>query len=328
MPLATQLGYKKESVYGTAVVVDTFHDYETESINPVVERYDSPALRTTRGPRDDRFFPWVAGYDGTIRLPVMTKGFGFWLEFLTGGDAATTGPTETSVYTHTANIGSLCDDSFTLQIDKPLGVCGDDDQAFTYAGCKVSQWTLSQEAGGVLVAELDIMAQTGTTATAKASATYVTGLEFIPWTSTSLTIGGTSVPVKSWSVQCNNQLEDRRLINGTAFRAKPVENAYRDITFSCTCDFEALATIYNRVVSATVAGTLAQVVITANGPTLLGTTLYPGLTITMPSVRFDEGFPNVQGPGMIEISASGKALVNTSGVQCTLAYRTSQATPL
>lgn len=328
MPLATQLGYKKETTYGTAVVVDTFHDYETESINPVAERYDSPALRTTRGMRDDRFFPWVAGYDGSLRIPVMTKGFGWWLEFMTGGDVATTGPTETTVYTHTFNIGSLCDDSFTLQIDKPLGVCGDDDQAFTYAGGKIGSWTLSQEAGGVMVAEFDLMFQSGTTATAKASASYVTGLEFLPWTATSLTIGGTAVPVKSWSVQCDNKLEDRRLINGTSTRAKPVETEYRDITFSCTCDFEALATVYNRVVSATVAGSLAAVVITANGPTLLGSTIFPGLTITMPAVRIDEGAPNVQGPGMIELSVSGKALVNTSGVQCTLAYRTSQATPL
>jgi hypothetical protein len=328
MPLATQLGYKKETTYGTAVVVDTFHEYESEGIAPVVERYDSPALRTTIGPRDDRFVPWVAGYDGPLTIPVMTKGFGWWIEFMTGGNVTTTGPTETVVYTHTFNIASLCDDSFTLQVDRPLGVCGDDDQAFTYAGCKVSEWTLTQEAGGVLTAELSIMAQTGTTATAKATATYVTGNELIPWTNTSLTIGGTAVPVKSWSVSCSNQLEDRRMINGTAFRAKPVENAYRDITFSCTCDFEALATIYNRVVSATAAGTLAAVVVTANGPTLLGSSIYPGLTVTMPAVRFDEGFPNVAGPGMIEISASGKALVNTSGVQCTLAYRTSQATPL
>lgn len=326
MPLATQMGYKKESVYGTAVTVDTFCDYESESINPVVERYESPALRTTRGLRDDRFFPWVAGYDGTIRFPVMTKTFGFWGEFLTGGDVATTGPTDT-VYTHTFNIASLCDDSFTLQIDKPLGVCGDDDQAFTYAGCKVGSWTLSQEAGGVIVAEIEVMAQTGLTATAKATASYVTGLEFLPWSSTSLTIGGTAVPVKSWSVQCNNQLEDRRMINGTAYRSKPVENAYREITFSCTCDFEALATVYSRAVSATVAGSLAAVVITANGPTIL-TSTYPGLTITLPAVRIDEGFPNVAGPGMIELSVTGKALVNTSGVQATLAYRTTQATPL
>lgn len=328
MPLATQLGYKKESAYGTAVVVDTFHEYDSEAIAPTVERFDSPALRTTRGPRDDRFVPWVAGYDGTLTIPVLTKGFGWWLEFLTGGDAATTGPAETTVYTHTANIGSLCADSFTMQIDKPLGVCGDDDQAFTYAGCKVASWTLSQEAGGVLMAELTIMAATGTTATAKATASYPTGIELIPWTNSSLTIGGTAVPVKSWSVECNNQLEDRRLINGTPYRAMPVENAYREITFSCTCDFEALATVYNRVVSATAAGALAAVVVTANGPTLLGSSIYPGLTVTMPAVRFDEGWPNVAGPGMIEISASGKALVNTSGVQCTLAYRTSQATPL
>jgi hypothetical protein len=328
MPLATQLGYKKESVYGTPVVVDTFHEYDSEGIVPVVERFESAALRTTRGPRDDRFIPSVVGYDGPLTIPVLTKGFGYWCEFLTGGDVTTTGPAETTVYTHTFNVGSLCDDSLTIQIDKPLGVCGDDDQAFTYAGAKISEWTLTQEAGGVLMCEMQVMAQTGTTATAKATASFVTGNELIPWSNTSLTIGGTSVPVKSWSVSCNNQLEDRRLINGTAYRAKPVETAYREITFSCTCDFEALATIYNRVTSATAAGALAAVVITANGPTLLGSTIYPGLTITMPAVRFDEGFPTVTGPGMIEISASGKAMVNTSGVQCTLAYRTSQTTPL
>lgn len=327
MPLATQLGYKKETVYGTAVVVDTFHEFDSEGIVPVVERFESAALRTTRGLRDDRFIPSVVGYDGPLVIPVMTKGFGYWCEFLTGGDVSTAGPTD-STYTHTFNVASLCDDSITIQVDKPLGVCGDDDQAFTYAGCKVASWTLSQEAGGVLMCEMQIMAQTGTTGTAKATASFVTGNELIPWSNSSLTIGGSAVPVKSWSVECNNQLEDRRLINGTAYRAKPVENAYRDITFSCVCDFEALATVYNRVTSATASGALAAVVVTANGPTLLGASAYPGLTITMPAVRLDEGSPTVTGPGMIELSVTGKALVNTSGVQCTLAYRTSQATPL
>lgn len=336
MPLNTQLGVKDESTYGSAVTPDIFFEYESESIAPEAERYESASLRTTtRALRDDRFFPYVKGYTGSVSLPVLTKSFGFWLDKLTGGTVSTAGPTD-STYTHTFNVGSLCDLGFTLQVNRPIGACGDTNQAFTYAGGKVTQWTLSQEQGGVLMLEADMVFQSGTTATALASASYASGMEFVPWSSSSLTINALSVPVKNWSVQCNNNLDvDRMFIDGSSARAQPYENGMREITFSCTADFNAIvdntpsgaAGLYNRVVSSTVAGSLAPVVITCNGPTVLGASAYPGLTITMSAVRFDEASNNVSGAEIIESSISGKALTPSSGQLCQLAYRTADATP-
>lgn len=326
MPLRTQFGVKTETTWGTPVVVDRFFEFDSESINPEIGTWEAAALRaSTRGLREDRFARWVTGYAGSVTMPVLTKGWGIWLQHILGS-VATAGPTD-STYTHTGTIGTLCGKGFTAQVNRPLGACGDTDQAFTFEGGKVNTCKISQEAGGVVMCDLDVLFEAGTTATALATASYGTGMEPLPWGSTSLTIAGTATPVQSWAVTVNNGLQgDRMKVRGSTQRQEPVETALREITFECVTDFESLVD-YNRVVAATAAGTLAAVVITANGPTLLGTTAYPGLTITMDKVRFDEaGGPTVGGTDIMQLSLKGKALVPVSGSWLSLAYRTADAT--
>lgn len=326
MPLTTQLGFKTESTYGTAVVVDRFAEYETESIGPDRATIESPVMRSgTRGMREDRFIPYVPSYSGGITMPVLSKGFGWWLLHMLG--ASSTGSVTDSTYTHTGTIATLCGDSFTLQLNRPLGVCQDTDQAFTYEGGKISDWTLSCEQGGYVKAEMNMVFEAGTTATALASASYPTGMELLPFGLSGLTVAGSDLAVKSWSVSCNNGLKvDRMQIRNSYQIKEPVESAFREVTFSATVDYEALATVYNRVISSTASGSMAAVVITSLAPTLAGASTYPGLVITMDKVRFDEGHPNVTGPDMAEISLTGKALIPASGTWLSVAFRSVDAT--
>lgn len=326
MPLTTQLGFKDESTYGTAVTVDRFAEYESESIGPDRATIESPVMRSgTRGMREDRFIPYVPSCSGGITMPVLTKGFGWWLKHMLG--ASSTGTVSDSTYTHTGTIATLCGDSFTLQLNRPLGACGDTDQAFTYEGGKITDWTLSCEQGGYVKAEMNMVFEAGTTATGLASASYPTGMELMPFGASSLTLAGSAFPVKQWSVSCNNGLKtDRMHVRGSYQIKEPIESAFREVTFSATCDYEALADVYNRVVSSTASGSMAAVVITSLGPTLAGVSAYPGLIITMDKVRFDEGHPNVSGPDMTEIAITGKALIPASGTWLSVAFRSVDAT--
>ena len=73
MPLNTQLGMKTESTYGTGVVVDTFFEFESESIVPEVQLIAPQVMRTTtRTVRYDRFVRGITGHAGSVKLPVMT----------------------------------------------------------------------------------------------------------------------------------------------------------------------------------------------------------------------------------------------------------------
>lgn len=90
MPLNTQLGVKKEVTWGSAVVVDTFFEFENESITPEIDTIAPQVMRTTtRTVRYDRFVRGITGHAGSVSLPVMTKEFGFWLEHLVGGSVTT-----------------------------------------------------------------------------------------------------------------------------------------------------------------------------------------------------------------------------------------------
>jgi len=325
MPLNSQVGIKAETTWGTPVVVDRFFEFESESIAPEAGRYESPVLRAgTRGLREDRFVPFTTGHAGSLTLPVMTKGFGLWLEHILGNTG--TGSAVDSAYTYTGTVATLCGKGFTLQVNRPLGACGDTAQAFTYEGGKVQSAKFSMEQGGALMCELDMLFENGVTATALATASYPTGAELFSWADTALTIGGTATPVSSWSVTINNQLQaDRLKIRGNVQRQEPVESAHREITFECTADFDNL-TQYSRVISATAAGSVAAVVVTCGSPTLIGTTSTPQVLFTMSAVRFDGASNAVDGPGIISQSLSGKALVPNSGSFLSIAYRTADAT--
>jgi hypothetical protein len=338
----TQLGLKAETTWGTAATVDTFQEFENESIVPEVSLIEPPVMRTTtRTVRQDRWVRGVTGHAGTISLPVMTKDWGVWLDHLVGG-SVTTSSIADSTYTHSADVGSLCGKGLTVQFNRPRGVCGDTDVPFTYAGGKVGQWTLSQEQGGVVMLSADMTFATMVQTTALATASYASGMEFLPWGAASLTVGGLSLPVTNWSVSCNNGLNtDRLMIRNSYARREPVENEMREITFEATCDFEALidntpsgAVGFPQKIwttgglAATVADSIEEVIITANGPTLSGTTTYPGITITMTAVRFDEANVNVAGPEMTQITVTGRALVPSgAGSTCKIAYRSTDATP-
>lgn len=341
MPMNTQLGFKSETTWGTPVTVDTFFEFENETIVPEVSLIEPPAMRTTtRTVRHDRWVRGITGHAGAVSLPVMTKEFGVWLDHLVGGSITTAGPTD-STYTHTVDVGSLCGKGFTLQVNRPRGACGETDAAFTYEGGKVSQWSLKQEQGGVVMLSADLTFEAMLQTTALATASYSSGMEFLPWGSTSLTVGGLSLPVSSWTVSCNNGLKiDRHMIRGSYARREPVENALREITFEAVCDFEALIDgtpsgavgfpqkIWTTAgVAALVSDSIEATVITCNGPTLLGATTYPGLTITMSAVRFDEANINVSGPEMTQINVKGRALVPSSGSICQLQYRTADTAP-
>lgn len=339
MPLATQFGWKAESVYGTPVVVDRFFEVESFEIVPEIERIEPPVRRSaTRGTREDRFVPVVKGYAGSLKLPVMTLGFGALITQMTGVAVVTTGPTD-STYTHTYTLvgtSSMCGDSFTAQGNMPIGLCGETDQAFTWEGGKVASWTLSCEVGGVTTLSADLLFENGLTATALATASYPTGMEFFSWPLSQVTIATLSVPVTKWSVTCNNNLNaDRHYIRNSSQRKEPTENGEREITFSCTLDFEAIVDgtpagalgVYNKLISATAAGAVTPVVIASTGPTVIAATSYPTLTITMDKVRVDGGAPTMTGPEKAMIDLTGKALVPVSGTWLSLVYKSSEATP-
>lgn len=331
MSLQHQTGVKKETTYGTAVVVDRF--FEVNSGAPAkVETGRSVSAGLRRGQRvvrKDRAVPYVLGATLTRELDVLNSGFGFWLEHMLGA-VATTGPADTTAYTHTGTIDDLEGTSFTYQENVPLGASGNTDQAFTYEGGKIAKWTLSCETEGLLVASFDMVFEDYTTATALATASYPAAATVpLSWADASATIGGTSVPVTKWSVSCDNKLKTDRhyLANGTR-RSEPVEEDLREITVEVECDWSAL-TQWNRHVSEVVADNYAAIILSAKAPTLIAgaATTYPELRIDLDAVRFDDVDPDTIGPGMTMQTIKGVATDNGTDEPIEVRYVTVDTTP-
>lgn len=288
MSLNTQLGVKAESTWGTAVTVDRFFEYNSESITMETERIESKGLRaSTLVQRSDRFVPVIKGAAGSIELEVLSKGFGFWLEQCLG-TVGTTGPADTTAYTHTGTVGSLLGQGFTLQVNRPLHPAGTN-QAFTYEGGKVAKWSLYCDVDGLLMFSADLVFETGVTATALATASYPTAMEHLSWAGGAVTIDGTATPVESFKVEVDNGLmTDRYKLRSSTLRQEPVESNQREITWELVADFESLAQ-YNRAVTATATDTYEEIIATWTGPTLISgaASTYPSVQVKIDQARFD-----------------------------------------
>lgn len=312
---------KNETVYGTPVTVDRAWEFNSESISESYMRTEGDPLRVgTYVKRNDRFTPYFGGAAGSIELDVMTKGFGFWLKHMLG-QVVTTGPAETSVYTHTGTMIDLYGSSFTCQVQRPFHPSGTA-QAFTYEGGKVSSWELANSVDGNLVCSLETDFQQVSTATGlvSASALYPTSMENLTWAGGVVTIGGTQVPLTEISIGGDNGLNtDRRYINGSTDKQEPT-GGRRELSFSCSADFDSL-TQRNRAAGITRAAALATIVATWTGPTLLGSTLYPSLQVTIPAARFDEWTGANEGPEGISQELSGVGLFDGTNSAATIVYK-------
>jgi len=324
VPILTQVGVKDEVTYGTPVVVDRFYEFNSESVTPNHARIESAGLRSdTRVQRSDRFVPNFKGAAGAFSLDVMTKGFGWWLKHMLG-TSATVGPTD-SAYTHTGTVGSLLGDMFTWQVNRKFNDA-ETDQAFTYEGGKVTSWEIACAVDGLLTAMLNLDFEDELTATGLATASYPTAMDHLSYAGGALTIGGTSVPITDFKVAVDNGFKTERYhLRSSTRKKQPSEAKRRNITWEVVADFDAL-TQYNRVKSTTAAGALAQIIATFTGPTLIGSSTYPSLTITIPAARFDGTLPTIDGEDPLMQTLSGRGLFDGSLSPITVAYVSLDAT--
>jgi hypothetical protein len=319
-----QLGVVDESTYGTAVTVSRFFEYESENISETYGRTEGDPLRVGSGfVRQDRFTPYPGGAAGTIQMTALTKGFGFWLKHMMG-QVATTGPAETTVYTHTGSEATLIGDSFTCQVNRPFHPSGTN-QAFTYSGGKVSKWTLSNSVEGNLLLDLDVDFQKYATDVALATASYPTGMEPFSWVGGFVTIGGSNYDVTEFSLEVDNGLDvDRRQIRANALKKEPTSSR-RSGSFSLSADFDSL-TQRNRAASDTRAGALAAVTGVWRGPTLLGSTIYPEFSVSIAAARFDEWSGATEGTDAISQELSGVVRYDGTTSPVVVTYKSADTT--
>lgn len=325
----TQFGIGAETTYGTAVTVTKFFEIISEDFKGNYQRVQAEALSAAYVDRSDRFAVSPKGASGSFELEPLSKNFGNLLKYMLGS-VATTGPTETVVYKHTGTIGNLFGKNLTVQVGRAdeSGTV----RPWTYEGGKITGFEFSNSVDQTFRAniEMDFEKESNPDAPAGvyalATNVPVTNAEVLTWQGGVITIGGSNVELSEISIKVDNALNsDRWFINQAQFKKEPIQDGKRMIEWSFKTPYVD-NNWWEKVSSATTAGTSAQLVATWSGLTLIGTTLFPYIKITIPVARFDEGGPRVEGPSMLEQTFSGKGLYDGTNSAITVEYQTLDAT--
>lgn len=281
--LDRQVGYAAETTYGTGVTVTRFLPAVSDTMSKQNTHTESGAqiagaqvLRSTQWKQGDS----AVGGDISHELYDQSIGLLFRAAFGTVDTSGTAVP-----YTHTfwPTTPSV---SFTTQVGRPTtyGTV----VPLTYTGCKIQSWELAASAGEIVTWGMTVVAQEETVGTALASASYSSSLT--PWHARygTLTVDGTAVRVRSWSLSGNNNLtEDRRYVGATIIQ-EPLRGNLAEFTGSFEAEWGNLGTasstygtaLYNKYLTGA-EGTLVFGLVSG---TLSG-------TITA-NVRFDGDTPN------------------------------------
>lgn len=237
MALEGQLGFKSESVVGTAVTVDKFHVGWLNG-NPQVEQ----ASLMSKGVRAGRRTPTCvsAGFrkvTGSVSTELNPVPLATLLRHMYG----TIGTSGAGPYVHTASLGSLTGQAMTMQFGIP-GTAGTT-HAFTMRGCKLPGWTLKATAGEIATLDLDVLAMDYVTNTALASASYTSSCPFTFIQGSISVAGVTLAEVKSFELSRSTPLRDYPYIGSSALR-EPLEMGMSDLQIKVDTEFTDL-TLHN-----------------------------------------------------------------------------------
>lgn len=294
--MAAQLGVKAETTWGTFEAPTRFYPLISESLTEEIDRIESEGIVT--GVRTLRSAQWAAGnvdVGGDIKTELFQQGTGALLKAGFGAVSTTgAGP-----YSHTFTPGDLTDDHLSVQVGKP-DVAGTV-QPFSFAGMKVTEWELSVDSGGLVMLSTSVVGKSLVTSESLATASFGAG-SATPFTfkHASATVAGAAANVKKLSLKGSNGLDTDRRFIGSEYRAEPLEAELREYSGTLDLEFESL-TQMNRYRNATEVALVVTITAGASA----------SLTITT-NVRFDGATPEVDGRGVVQLSAPFKCIAPTA----------------
>lgn len=244
-----QIGWASETTPGTGVTVDTFLPIRSENIKQNIEYLDTQTISARKVLRLTK--QGQASVEGGFSTELPNTDLATLLLHMFG-DVQTTGA---GPFTHTATPADLTGQALTVQVGRPAS--DGTVHPFTYAGCKISEWSIGASVGEIATLECSVMGMTETTATGLASATYDATWEPFVFTEASLQIDAVEVAtVRELELSGNNAIELRHRL-GSQTSLEPLEIGLRTYEGTALTDFDDL-THYNLFVQGTEAALIAD----------------------------------------------------------------------
>lgn len=187
-----QIGIKKETVFGTPVVVDRFYPYldGTDGQWDTRQRQgQSVFVATKRGWRGDRRVLPIGQGVITLKTELASRQGGVLLEAAHGVSVSTIVSGTTYVQRHLTSITGTTNPSHTIQLGKTRNDGTID--AETYAGCTPVSFEIECPEDGILTISVTFDAKSYTTATGLATASYTAGAYLFDHSQGAAGVGGT-----------------------------------------------------------------------------------------------------------------------------------------
>lgn len=183
--LSASLGIATESTVGTPVVVTRFIEFDSESVSLKKNMVQGAGLRGGGlVARASRRVNTGRSVGGDLNFSVVTNGFGLVLQHMMGSFSTTATSIGGGLYQQVHNTGTLQGKSFTTQIVRPDTTGVLTQNAFTYPGCKITDWEVGVAQNAQVKAKLTIDALDEATPSNGFAATTL---------SSAVTQGGTSI---------------------------------------------------------------------------------------------------------------------------------------
>lgn len=309
--LAAQLGVAKEATWGTFVAPTRFFPLRSEGLEFSQERLDSEAIvagRTT--PSSDLWALGGRSVSGGIELDATAASQGIlWEAALGNVSTSGTGP-----FTHTFTPGDLDGKSLSIQVGRPD--LGGTVRPFSFTGCKVASLELSVETGSLASLSVEIIGRDVSTSETLGTPSFSATPQILTGHKTTVSIAGSSVNARSFTLSIENPLSDDRFRTADEFLLEPHLVGLREITAEVEVEFADL-TQFQRFVNADVVQ--VQAVLTPHSGS-------GSLTITL-NGRVDEGNVAVGGPEILTQTLSIKAMGTSDSSALTVVLVNADSSP-
>lgn len=311
--LNAQLGFAAETTFGTAVTPTRFVPFTSESIEATPDFLESAGI--IAGQQILNSNQWTHGVwriGGDIAMEMLTRQCGLLLHHALG---SITTSSSAGTSTHTITPGDLGGLGLTVQKGVPDG--SGTVQPFTYAGVKIASAEIAVAATENATFGLSVVAQTFTTGTALATATYLTTGSPFSFASGSFSLAGSSLCVRSARLSIDNMLDTDRVCVGHTYIEEPVPSEYREFGGEMELEFPDLVH-YNRFVAGT-EGTMNLLL--TNGTASIR---------AVSNVRTDAFPVSVNDRGLVVANATFKctaSVVGNNASALTITYVTADTTP-
>ncbi len=296
--LDAQLGIGLETTVGTPATADTFLEFNSEGISFDPGYIEPTGLRVG------------VKYKRGSRL-VQSRNMGLLWKLCLGSSVTTPTVISGAAYKQSHQTGDLVGKSATIQVGRPEPTSPFTVKPHTYSGCKVTSWEFSVSDNEVAKLNLEVDGWSEATATALATASFVTSEEFNFSDVTSFSLGGTiggtteltynggtavASGVKSLSLKGDNALATERFgLGNGGTKKEQLENGTPTITGTLDAEYNQ-----SEFYTPFKAGTATSMLVRFVGSAIGATGEFNTLEFIIPEIRIKKVTPQVSGPDIVQ----------------------------